>query len=169
MVNFVLSLKKELVTLSTIDPLTGAYNRRHMDEQLNVNFHTKPIVTLLLIDIDHFKQVNDTYGHDEGDNILQLLVACLKENSRKNDLIFRMGGEEFVMLLPDTNKDQAIVYANFLRNQLAKIIIGDSGENITVSIGASELSTQESSQNWLKQADIYLYQAKAQGRNQVVG
>jgi diguanylate cyclase (GGDEF)-like protein len=168
MIKFVLSLKDELVMLSITDPLTHAYNRRYMDERLNASLVNRDAATLLIIDIDHFKQVNDTYGHDAGDAVLKRLVLCLQTNSRNDDLVFRMGGEEFVMLLSGTGKEQAGVYANFLREQLAKIAIDETERTITVSIGASELTDQVSLQDWLKQADICLYKAKSQGRDQVI-
>jgi len=168
MIKFVLSLKDDLVKLSITDPLTHAYNRRYMDDQLKANLTSRELATLLMIDIDHFKQVNDTYGHDAGDEVLKRLVLCLQTHARQDDLIFRMGGEEFVMLLANTGKEKARVYANFLREQLAKIAIGDTDKAITVSIGASELVAQNSLDEWLKQADVCLYKAKAQGRNQVV-
>lgn len=168
MIKFVLSLKDKLVALSITDPLTHAYNRRYMDERLNDTLITRDVATLLMIDIDHFKQVNDTYGHDAGDSVLKRLVSCLQKNSRNDDLVFRMGGEEFVMLLANTGKEQAGIYANYLREQLAKIAIDETEKTITVSIGASELTDQKSSEDWLKQADICLYKAKSQGRDQVI-
>jgi len=168
MIRFVLSLKDELVKLSITDPLTHAFNRRYMDDQLKANLSSRKIATLLMIDIDHFKQVNDIHGHDAGDEVLKRLVLCLQTHARQDDLVFRMGGEEFVMLLANTGKEKAKVYANFLREQLAKIAIGDTDKAITVSIGASELNTQISLDEWLKQADVCLYQAKSQGRNQVI-
>jgi len=168
MIDFVLSLKDKLISLSITDPLTGAFNRRHMDERLSENILSGAVATLLMIDIDHFKQVNDTYGHDAGDEVLIKLVSCLKSHSRHNDLVFRMGGEEFLMLLADTNKEQAAIYAEHLRLELAKIVIGESCRTITVSIGASEMIEQDSLDQWLKKADVCLYQAKNQGRNQVI-
>jgi len=165
--NHILALKSELIKLSTTDPLTGAFNRRHLDHSLEeVMIHDT--VSLLIIDIDHFKQVNDTHGHETGDQVLKCLVDSLHRHSRKDDLVFRMGGEEFVMILPHTTAAQAKVYAEYLRLELAKLAIGDTTQTITVSIGASELADNDSPQIWLKQADLCLYQAKAQGRDKVV-
>jgi len=167
-IDFVLSLKDDLVDLSNTDHLTGAYNRRHMDEKLKNNINARSVSTLLIIDIDHFKQVNDIHGHLAGDSVLKKLVTCLKENSRSDDFIFRIGGEEFVMLLSNTNKEQAVTYVNLLLDKLSKITIDGTDKNITVSIGGSELTEQLTIQDWLNEADTCLYQAKLQGRDQVV-
>jgi len=164
----VFNLKQELVTLSTTDALTGAFNRRFLDDMLLASINKRHVTTLLLIDIDHFKQVNDVFGHEVGDHVLQALVECMQAHSRQNDTVFRMGGEEFVMLLPNTTLAQAEVYANFLRLELSKIIISDSDKNITVSIGVSELSMHQSTDAWLRQADQCLYRAKSEGRDRVV-
>jgi len=161
-------LKEKLVTLSIIDSLTGAFNRRYLDEQLHASILNRDNATLLLLDIDHFKQVNDQFGHEMGDRVLRDIVECMKKNSRQHDLVFRMGGEEFVMLLPNTELLPAEVYANFLRVELAKILIGTSNNNITVSIGLSELSTHQSTDDWLRQADQCLYRAKSEGRDRVI-
>lgn len=168
MIDFVLSLKDDLVNLSHTDHLTGAYNRRYMDEKLRNNIHERSVSTLLMIDIDHFKQVNDIYGHSAGDAVLKKLVTCLKENSRSDDFIFRIGGEEFVMLLSNTNKEQAVAYVAILLEKLSKITIDGTDKNITVSVGGSELTEELTIQDWLKEADTCLYKAKLQGRDQVV-
>jgi len=163
-----LMLKNELITLSTTDPLTGAFNRRHLDDSLKKQVLIHNTVSLLIIDIDHFKLVNDIHGHDIGDDVLKKLVASLHHHSRKGDLVFRMGGEEFVMILPYTNTAQATTYAEHIRSQLAKLIIGETNQTITVSIGASELADKDTPQVWLREADQCLYKAKSLGRDQVV-
>lgn len=139
-----------------------------MDEKLKNNINARSVSTLLIIDIDHFKQVNDIHGHLAGDSVLKKLVTCLKENSRSDDFIFRIGGEEFVMLLSNTNKEQTATYVKLLLDKLSKITIDGTDKNITVSIGGSELTEQFTIQDWLNEADTCLYQAKLQGRDQVV-
>ncbi len=153
--------------ISIIDPLTGIYNRRHFDDMFNriyneaknsnVNF------SLMIIDIDHFKKFNDTYGHDVGDKVLKTVVDKIKSNIRKNlDMFFRFGGEEFVILTSDS-KDGAIRLAKKL-NQLEYKDV----EKITISIGVSSYHKGMSKDELIKAADNNLYKAKENGRNQVV-
>jgi diguanylate cyclase (GGDEF)-like protein len=157
-------LQGRLLALAITDPLTGAFNRRHMDGRLAEAIHVagragRP-VSVLMIDIDHFKRVNDERGHDAGDDVLKGLVSLVKERSRQIDLMFRMGGEEFVLLLP------AARLAEELRASIAGAPLL-TGRPVTVSIGAAELRPDDTRESWIKRADDALYAAKQAGRNRV--
>ncbi len=122
---------------------------------------------LLAIDIDHFKQVNDRHGHDVGDDVLRKLVAAVSSRKRRSDMLFRTGGEEFVLLLPRVTREDALVIAEALRLRLAQADLLPN-ELVTVSIGVSALHAGQSPQAWCKSADNALYEAKRAGRNRVV-
>jgi diguanylate cyclase (GGDEF)-like protein len=163
-------LQGRLLALAITDPLTGAFNRRHMDSRLTEAIHVarrsgRP-VSALMIDIDHFKRINDERGHEAGDAVLRGLVSLVKERSRQIDLMFRMGGEEFVLLLPATGEAQAATLADELRVSIAAAPQVD-GRPVTVSIGVSELRGDDSPESWIKRADEALYAAKNGGRNRV--
>lgn len=162
--------RARLETLATRDPLTGAFNRRSMTEELAIaeqsrirqnNGHS-----LLILDIDHFKAVNDRFGHAQGDRILSELATLIHEHTRALDRFFRYGGEEFVLLLPGLSEQEAVKTAEKIR-----VLIADrlqcGGEQITVSIGVATLRPEEAWPSWLNRADHALYTAKASGRNQV--
>lgn len=175
MINVVLNvigeLQQTLVTQAITDPLTGAYNRRHLQThllQLVVPAEAaQPTDALLAIDIDHFKQVNDRHGHDVGDAVLCKLVAAVASRKRRSDLLFRTGGEEFMLLLPRVSSEAALGIAEALRQRLAQADWLPS-EPVTVSIGVSPLHAGQSPQAWVKSADNALYEAKRAGRNRVV-
>ena len=174
MINVVLNvigdLQQALVTQTITDPLTGAYNRRHMDAQLGRHVHSRQEAephALLVIDIDHFKRINDTHGHDVGDQVLRKVVTAVSSRKRRSDLLFRMGGEEFVLLLPGASIDQAQRVAEELRLRLAMADLLP-GEPVTVSIGVSALRQGQTADGWIKSADAALYRAKRSGRNRVV-
>lgn len=121
-----------------------------------------------MIDIDHFKRVNDTYGHNIGDDVIRLLAKNIKQGSRESDLICRTGGEEFLALLPDTDMKQAVDIAERLRKKVEKMPL-PIPENITISLGVTcFIPGAEQIDNVLKIADDALYQAKHEGRNRVV-
>lgn len=121
----------------------------------------------MLIDIDHFKKVNDDLGHDAGDRVLKALVLLIKNRSRKLDRLFRMGGEEFLLLLPDTPAAAAMVQAENLRVRIAE---GNLLKNrpVTVSIGVADIQRDLTQEGWVKIADNALYKAKEAGRNRVL-
>ena len=152
------------------DPLTGAKNRRHFQNEMRSAFglwtRHKRISTLVLLDIDHFKQVNDQLGHAAGDEALKSLVRVVQDRIRGVDTVFRQGGEEFAVLLPETNVSRAMILANDLRARVedAELL---PGRTITVSIGVCDVSVADSAEDWLQQADEALYRAKAGGRNRV--
>jgi diguanylate cyclase (GGDEF)-like protein len=175
MINVVLNvvgdLQQALVAQTITDPLTGAYNRRHMENQLVVCVASAapgpPVESLLVIDIDHFKRINDTHGHDVGDEVLRKVVTAVASRKRRSDLLFRMGGEEFLLLLPGATLDQAQKIAEDLRQRLAHAELLP-GESLTVSIGVSALRPGQTADAWVKSADTALYRAKRSGRNRVV-
>lgn len=161
-----------LQTLSQTDELTGLLNRRAFIERvervLQLQQHAGKDLALLMLDIDHFKTINDQFGHDAGDQVLRQLGQMLRQSGRQTDSIARFGGEEFILLLPDTDRQAAICLAERLRKQVQSIQIG--GQRLTISLGISTLHAgQAASFAWLfKQADLALYQAKHAGRDQVV-
>ncbi|MVV49333.1 diguanylate cyclase [Pseudomonas sp. PB120] len=149
------------------DPLTGLPNRRAMDEALQVLQQTRTPFSVLALDIDHFKKVNDTYGHDAGDVALRAIADVLRQSSREGDLPYRIGGEEFTVLLPNTPKTKAIEVAERLRARVEITRIDKVGA-VTMSIGvASWLPEGPAVSVLLKQADEHLYKAKEGGRNRV--
>jgi diguanylate cyclase (GGDEF)-like protein len=173
--NIVLSiigdLHRRLMAQATVDPLTGAFNRRHMErcvgEAIERQRRTTAPASVLLIDIDHFKRINDQLGHAKGDSVLTAIVLLIRRRARKLDLLFRIGGEEFMLLLPDTREADA----DALAGQLCASIAGSpllEGQQVTASIGVSELRAAESLDSWMKRADDAMYAAKKAGRNRVV-
>ncbi|MGB3211810.1 MAG: GGDEF domain-containing protein [Desulforhopalus sp.] len=168
-------LEKELRRLASTDPLTGAANRRHFMEMVGREFDRfrrhRHGMALAMMDIDHFKMVNDTHGHPVGDEVLQLLVKKSHTFLRTSDLIGRLGGEEFGVLLVETNLEGANLVAERLCRKISKVRLSvDGGEvAITVSIGIANVSEDdESLESIMKRADKALYLAKARGRNRVV-
>lgn len=168
-------MEKELETLATTDPLTGAKNRRSFvqlfEQELTRSQRYSHHLALLMMDIDHFKEINDTHGHATGDRVLKLLVAESHAILRGADLFGRWGGEEFIVLLPETDIHQASTVAERLRGSLAKIEMStDSGTLIqfTVSIGLTVVNKKALADDIVKKADEALYMAKKQGRNRVI-
>lgn len=169
-------MEKELEKLATTDPLTGAKNRRsflHLfEKEIKRSKRYNYSLALLMMDIDHFKQVNDNFGHDIGDKILKLLVAKSHSVLRDSDLFGRWGGEEFIILLPETDLPHASAATERLRGELAKSeLVTNDGVNInfTVSIGFTIIENQNIAiDDIIKKADKALYMAKEQGRNRVV-
>jgi diguanylate cyclase (GGDEF)-like protein len=161
----------QLDRLATVDSLTETYNRRYFMERARHEIFQSPHAALLLFDIDHFKRINDEYGHDIGDQVLQGLCKVCKDNLREKDLFARFGGEEFIILLPDTN----IGKAQQIAERLCRIIsitplITSQGEmTTTISIGVSSFSSlnQVSIEMLLVQADKAMYRSKQAGRNRV--
>ncbi|UFK38557.1 sensor domain-containing diguanylate cyclase [Pectobacterium parvum] len=150
------------------DPLTGLLNRRGIYESIELILSKSNQVAAIVIDIDHFKRVNDTYGHNIGDDVIRLLAKNIKQSSRESDLICRTGGEEFLALLPDTDMTQAADIAERLRKKVEKMPL-PIPENITISLGVTcFIPGMEQIDSVLKIADDALYQAKHEGRNRVV-
>jgi len=175
MINVVLNvvgeLQEALVAQAITDPLTGAYNRRHLDTQLAVLPAPLPgqdaVNMLMALDIDHFKQVNDIHGHAVGDDVLRGLVATLHQRLRPSDRLFRIGGEEFVLLLPRITAADAMRLAEDLRQRVAQAPLLPEG-SITVSIGVAAQRPGLDTGAWMRVTDEALYEAKRSGRNRVV-
>jgi diguanylate cyclase (GGDEF)-like protein len=169
--SIITDLQTQLLAQIVTDPLTGAFNRRHMNMTLNeaIERHrrTGATASVLIIDIDHFKRINDEFGHPVGDKVLKGLVALIMEKSRKLDRLFRMGGEEFLLFLSDTKGSDAVTRAENLRREVAAAPLL-SQRPVTASIGVSEIAGDTALDTWIKRADDALYVAKAGGRNRVV-
>lgn len=166
----------ESMELAITDQLTGLYNRRHMVKQLGQFLQRSnsggPPVSVFIADIDHFKKVNDTFGHDVGDEVLREFSDRMREDVRPGDIACRQGGEEFVVIMPDTPGDMASTVAERLRRSIAGEPFKISGEKnrleVTVSLGvATSQGGQVSIDDLMKRADEALYEAKESGRNQV--
>jgi diguanylate cyclase (GGDEF)-like protein len=166
--------RAELLVLSRVDALTRLWNRGYWEERFEEEWQRAlrygGPVSLVMFDIDHFKRINDTYGHQIGDSAIREVAATLTELSRDVDICGRYGGEEFVVILPDTTREGAHAFCERLRLRIAAISIAVPDREpvqFTVSLGAAEFDTHnDSSLQWLQRADKMLYQAKDQGRNQ---
>ncbi|MEP7156599.1 MAG: GGDEF domain-containing protein [Betaproteobacteria bacterium] len=169
--NVIVRLQDKLLDQSIRDPLTSAFNRRHMQTCLNQslehgNRNGTP-ASVLLFDIDHFKRINDQFGHAAGDQVLCGIVTLLEARLRKIDFLFRIGGEEFILLLTETQEADAVLVAEDVRARVAAAPL--YGENLTsVSIGVTGLRSSDSVDSWIRRADDALYKAKAAGRDRVV-
>ena len=161
--------------LSVTDSLTGLFNARHLHERLKAEVersrrYSRPL-SLLVLDCDNFKKVNDTYGHLEGDKVLQALAKVIRGCLRSSDSAYRYGGEEFIVILPEVEIDAAQLLADRLRQGFAdQMVVADSGTCIrcTVSIGVAEYRTGEGESQLIRRADDANYEAKRQGKNCVV-
>lgn len=165
-------LNDELKVASRIDGLTGLFNRRYWQERFEQAYklakrREKPS-TALMLDIDHFKKVNDTYGHQAGDSVIQSLAHLIKRCVRETDLAGRYGGEEFAVILTDSAVDNAVTVAERLRRLAEHSQVEHEGQIIkfNISVGLAEFSPLcDSPMEWLERADQALYQAKQTGRN----
>ncbi|NCC76543.1 MAG: diguanylate cyclase [Clostridia bacterium] len=164
------SIKEHLETEIILDKLTGAYNRKFLEHHLEriireSEYYLQPL-SLILLDLDHFKQVNDVFGHDTGDLILVKTVATVKDVIRSTDPVIRWGGEEFLILVQNADLAGARILAEKLQRALAETDFGPVG-TITASFGVTERFLAEPTDIWFKRTDLALYQAKNGGRNQV--
>jgi len=154
------------------DPLTGAFNRRHMQITLAAAVERRrrnaERASLLLIDIDRFKEVNDVFGHAEGDRVLKELVVLVGQRLRKLDALFRTGGEEFALLLSGAGLTEALAVAESLRGLVQDAGLAP-GRRLSISIGVVELEHGQAVPDWIAEADAALYRAKRTGRNRVAG
>ena len=161
-------VEEKLRILSTTDELTGADNRRAFNESLCKNISRakrySEMLSIMLLDIDHFKNINDIHGHDHGDLVLKTLVVVINERIRQEDSLARWGGEEFTILMPQTNKETALQLAERLREIISVYDFPITG-HITVSIGLTELQVDDTCESFVKRMDVALYQAKEGGRN----
>jgi len=163
-------LQEELKRLAVTDDLTGIFNRRKLEEvmqyEMDLSVRQKKPLSMLMIDIDHFKNVNDQHGHDVGDDVLVSLAKLMNESLRGTDYLIRFGGEEFIIFLPGASLSTTKDIAERLRQKVEHHIFEIVGR-ITVSIGVAEYMKSDNKDGFLKRADEKLYQAKEGGRNQV--
>lgn len=164
--------QEELAKLAHTDPLTGLMNRRHFrllaDQEFTRAARTHQQLLMMMLDIDHFKQVNDTHGHDVGDQALIAIADVLRNGIRDMDILARWGGEEFLVLLPETDMKGALPIAERIREQVSQIKLPKIPEGLTISIGMCEAKPGMELKMVTNLADQALYQAKAGGRNRVV-
>lgn len=160
------------VEASLTDTLTGIGNRRRLDKSLAIELNRVErhggALSVIMADLDHFKRVNDEHGHGAGDKVLARFGALLKWHTRPTDMVARIGGEEFIVLLPHTTLKQAAAKAEEIRRALAAAAIEPLPSIVTSSFGVAELAYQESGESLLKRVDAALYQAKDSGRDRVV-
>ena len=155
------------------DSLTGMQNRRYFDDALREYLEEfrrigKPI-GLLLLDLDHFKSVNDTHGHDVGDEVLRVVAGCLREFTRYHDVVARLGGEEFAVVAPNMDTDMLIKLAERIRKAIAALSVttGNVRLRVTTSVGIAIWDGTENAEQFYRRADRMLYEAKRLGRNRV--
>ncbi|WP_457568385.1 GGDEF domain-containing protein [Desulfurobacterium sp.] len=159
-----------LQKLATRDMLTGAYNRwkflEDLENELERARRYDYPVSLIMFDIDHFKRVNDAFGHDAGDRVLKKITSIVKDSIRKVDTLVRWGGEEFIIFLPNTDKNGAAVLAEKIRKKVENTVFDEVGR-VTVSFGVTQLERKDTVDELLKRVDRVLYKAKRLGRNRV--
>jgi diguanylate cyclase (GGDEF)-like protein len=161
--------------IAIYDTLTNLYNRRYFEERLEVeaqkSFFSDTSLSLVMVDIDHFKRVNDTFGHTEGDRVLCEIASLLKTSVRKKDTVSRYGGEEFILILPEAGLEESSMIAERIRRLVedTPFEIGQAQINLTVSLGISNFPSHQarSKEELVKMADLALYDAKRRGRNRV--
>jgi diguanylate cyclase (GGDEF)-like protein len=164
-----------LVEISNTDPLTGLYNRRYLMENLNKEFHrvqrNNGCLAFIILDLDHFKAINDTYGHQQGDMVLAEVARQMHKHLRSYDIAARYGGEEFVAVLPESNREEALLAAERLRFAVESLGFAGKTGNIvvTISLGVSVYPSErvDCVDSLIRQADEALYHAKRTGRNRV--
>lgn len=161
------SLEVDVIT----DPLTKLYNRNHfkkiLNKQMQLSKRYDYSFSLILYDIDHFKRINDEFGHPTGDRVLIQLSTLLIEHARDVDYVFRIGGEEFAIIVPESNLSQAVNIAEKYRVLTEKSDF-DVGHNLTISAGVSQVKEQDNEESLFKRSDLALYKAKSSGRNCVI-
>jgi diguanylate cyclase (GGDEF)-like protein/PAS domain S-box-containing protein len=164
---------QELIDAALTDPLTGLHNRRGLEGRAEA-IHFRPggvplTQVWIMVDIDHFKRVNDTYGHEAGDEVLKAVAEALRSTARGADIVARFGGEEFVLVLPDTSAEMAVRIAERLRLAIAALSTEVDGQviRVTASFGVAQRAAQESQLEVLERADAALYSSKEGGRNRV--
>lgn len=164
-------MEVKLEILSLTDPLTKAYNRRYMTEKLEEEIErakrNNSTFSIIMVDIDHFKRINDNFGHNMGDLVLQKVTEMIKNRIRKIDVLARWGGEEFLILLLDTPVDKAVVLAEELRQKLSLMEI-PKVQAVTASFGVAGYCLGDNIDTLVKRADDMMYKAKREGRNKVV-
>lgn len=166
------TLKAKLLSMATHDGLTGMYNRRGIDsileEELERSKRTGSFFSVVMVDLDDLKIINDSYGHDTGDSVLQQLASVLSSSTRGSDKVARWGGDEFLILCPDTDKDGATCIANKLTKNVGEYLFNTIGR-CTVSIGTATLQENDTVDSLFTRADNYMYQAKENGKKNISG
>lgn len=162
---------KELIRLSATDPLTGIYNRAKFNDELKqyvcCSRTHDTTLSLIIIDLDDFKKINDTYGHLSGDNIIVECTNIVRNNIRESDIFARWGGEEFVLLLPDMDIENSFEVGERIREKIENHIFSENIK-MTCSFGIAELSIDDNTETILQKADKMLYAAKSSGKNTVM-
>lgn len=162
-------------SMAIYDTLTALYNRRYFEERLIVeaqkSFFGGSSLSLVMVDIDHFKKINDTFGHTEGDKVLKEIASLLKTSVRKKDTVARYGGEEFILILPEAGLEETVMISERIRQLVEKtpFDVGQAHINLTVSLGISNspIHRARTKEDLVKMADQALYDAKRGGRNRV--
>lgn len=166
-----ITAKKELEKIASIDVLTGLYNRRMINEfaknELETVKRNSNGLSIIMIDIDYFKQVNDTFGHQVGDSVLAQLAKLILDNTRKSDIQGRYGGEEFIIICPQTTNEAACILAEKLRSAVDNFEFDVAGLK-TISLGVATFNKNDDVESMIKRADDGLYQAKNSGRNRFI-
>ena len=166
-------ISHELKVRADRDSLTNLYNRGafigHLSKAISLSFRSRAPLSLLILDLDHFKQINDQFGHLAGDAAIVEFSSIVKRTLRNEDVGARLGGEEFGVLLPNTKLDSAMQLAERLRENVARLVVDPEHDNLrmTVSIGVSSLADSDSVESIIARADRALYKSKAFGRNRV--
>lgn len=171
-VNIFKNRNQQLSLLASTDTLTGIYNRRMFEDLFdqNLSFQIRHNInsSLGMIDIDDFKSINDTYGHDVGDEVIKAVVKSVKEILRTSDVLARWGGEEFIILLKHVNVDDSFMVCEKVRKSIENITSDILDKNITVSLGLTEIKNEDTIQSAVKRADLALYEAKESGKNKTI-
>ncbi len=168
-----IALNEQLEEYAIKDTLTKLYNRRMIlakfDEEISRCKRNKEVFSIILLDIDHFKNINDNYGHNFGDEVLTVFANVLTSSKRLQDLVARWGGEEFLLILPETDIKGALIVADRIRQQVSECeyLSSDGVIHITATFGVAEFNQEDSSEKIIKKADYALYFGKNHGRNQV--
>ncbi|MCI0506594.1 MAG: diguanylate cyclase [Gammaproteobacteria bacterium] len=169
-------INEEFRKMSVTDSLTGLHNRRHFEElmktELEMSLRHGDVSSVLVIDIDHFKKINDRYGHPGGDAVLKQIAGKLKANLRKTDILCRVGGEEFVALCKRADRTAALAIGEKMRRDIESTAMrfGDEKINVTISVGiatTNELNVSQGAEELYRQADAAVYHSKDQGRNRI--
>ncbi|HET6612432.1 MAG TPA: GGDEF domain-containing protein [Kofleriaceae bacterium] len=167
---------EEIYRLTTIDGLTQVYNKRYfvetLEREIGRALRYSRELSLIMFDIDHFKHINDTYGHLAGDHVLKQLASLIKVRIRREDMLARYGGEEFAVVLPEIDGEKAMQFAEKIRGlvETAGLRFEDTDIPVTISVGVAFLTPEiVEPQDFVRVADANLYEAKARGRNRVVG
>jgi diguanylate cyclase (GGDEF)-like protein/PAS domain S-box-containing protein len=166
------SMAQTLEEQASIDVLTGIFNRMKFEEFFDLEFQKAKMqrnqLSIILLDVDNFKLINDTYGHDVGDDVLRTMAKLISQNIRSTDTLSRWGGEEFVILLPGTALEQAKIVATNLKNVISKCKFDSLSYNITCSFGVAVCNDDDNKEKLFKRVDTVLYKAKNSGKNIVI-